>query len=401
MSMKRIYVNTVICSIALILLSFAFYLWRESNSTTNKDIKIGFLYVGDESNPYTYNFMHAQTAIKNEFGKAATILVKNNVPEGEEDEPLHELAKEGCDMIITTSYGYSEGAKKIAAEFPHIQVCQATGANANEKPVYSNYHTFMGEIYQGRYISGIVAGMKLKELIDEKKIKVQDAKIGYVAAYPYAEVISGYTSFFLGVRSIVPQATMNVRYVNTWSSFAKEKKCAKKLIDEGCVIISQHSDTTGPAAACEETNSSQIVYHVGYNRSMLEVAPTTSIIGSRINWAPYMLQAVKAVMTDKKIEDCVEGDVNGNDIGAGFEENWVEMLELNKLIAAKGTQEKIEQAIQAFRSHECLVFKGDYIGVNSQDASDIYDLKEGYVENKNSSAPTFDYVLKDVINVEE
>ena len=146
---------------------------------------------------------------------------------------------------MTAAYG--EKTKEYAEAYPEIQFCQATCSNANEEPVLKNYHTFMGNIYQGRYISGVVAGMKLQELIEDGEITPGQAKAGYIGAYSCAEVISGYTAFFLGIRSVVPGATMTVRYTNTWGNHLLEKECAKKLIDEGCVIISQHSDTAGPA----------------------------------------------------------------------------------------------------------------------------------------------------------
>ena len=241
----------------------------------------------------------------------------------------------------------------------------------------------------------------LEELIENGVITKEQAKIGYVAAYPYAEVISGYTAFFLGIRSEVKDATMTVMYTNSWSDYAAEKRCAERLIKEGCVVISQHSDTYGPAVACEETEAGKVIYHVGYNQSMADVAPTTYLVGSKINWEPYIVSAVQAVLEDKKIENTVKGNVNGNDIGAGFDEGWVQMLELNELIAAKGSKEKMEAVIKELKKGKIEVFKGDYLGVNPQDETDTYDLKKGYQENKNCSAPTFYYILKDVITVEE
>ena len=193
---------------------------------------------------------------------------------------------------------------------------------------------------------------------------------------------------------------MTVKYTNSWNDYMLEKKYAEQLIKEGCVIISQHSDTAGPAVACEQTDSSQIVYLVAYNQSMADVAPTTYLTGCKINWEPYVLAAVYAVLSDKKIEECVIGDVYGQDAGAGFDEGWVEMLELNRVIATIGTQKKIDETIEAFRHGRINVFQGDYIGVNPYDESDTYDLSQGYQENANSSAPTFNYVLKDVITIE-
>ena len=239
--------------------------------------------------------------------------------------------------------------KKLAEKYPDIEFCMATCSNANEEPRLENYHTFMGAIYQGRYTAGVAAGMKLQELIDNGTITKEQAKIGYVAAYPYAEVISGYTAFLLGVRSIVPDVVMSVRYTNNWNDYLTEKKYAKEFIDEGCVIISQHSDTTGPATACEATDSDTPVYIVSYNESMANVAPTTYLTGCKINWEPYVTGVVESVLKDKKIEENVKGNVVGNDMGAGFEEGWVEMLELNELVAAKGTKAKMQEVINGFK----------------------------------------------------
>lgn len=364
-------------------------------------IKVGFLYVGDSCNTYTQNFIRAQNTIELTYGDKIEIYAKYNVAESMGEKYLEELVEDGCDIIFSTSYGYEDAAKKIAEKYPDIEICMATGDNANVDPLLPNYHTFMGEIYQGRYISGVVAGMKLTELIDSGEISADDAKIGYVAAFPYAEVISGYTAFFLGVRSIVPEATMSVRYTNSWGDYELERQYAKKFIEEGCIIISQHSDTAGSAVTCEDAIGSHTVYHVGYNWSMSDIAPTTSLIGCRINWAPYMVAAVGAVIEGREIEDCVDGRVKENDISAGFDKGWVEMLPLNEIIAAEGTQEKIDELISDFKKQKIEVFKGDYIGVDSFNEKDTYDLKEGYVENETASAPSFHYVLQDVITVLE
>ena len=259
----------------------------------------------------------------------------------------------------------------------------------------------MGEIYQGRYISGVAAGMKLAELIENGEITVEQARIGYIGAFPYAEVISGYTAFFLGVQSVVPEVTMKVIYTNSWGDYSLEKHTAERLIEEGCVVIAQHSDTTGPAVACEEQSSRYKVFHIGYNQSMTDVAPTTSLISSRINWQNYIVSATDAVLRGKSIESVVKGNVHGNDVSGGIRENWVQMLKLNDTIAAKGTQKKINELIDKFKKGKVDVFKGDFIGVNPEDENDIYDLSDGYTENRNSSAPTFHYVLKDVITIEE
>lgn len=398
MDMKRVYKVTIISAIAVILAAFGIhYLFRDKNP--DKIVKVGFVYVGDTSTAYTNNFVKAQESVESKYGEQVETIAKYNVSEGAVEEALKELAAEECELIFTTSFGYGEKTKEFAIDYPEIQFCQATCSNANEAPVLKNYHTFMGNIYQGRYISGVVAGLKLKELIANGELTPEQAKAGYVGAYPYAEVISGYTAFFLGIRSVVPEATMTVRYTNTWGNHLLEKECAKELIEEGCVIISQHSDTSGPAAACEETDRSQVVYYVSYNESMGDIAPTTYLTGCKINWEGYITQAVGAVLSGKDIEKCVKGNVNGNDVGAGFENDWVRMLEINEFTVARGTQEQVDKLIREFQQNKIQVFQGAYTGVNPNDPSDTIDLRDGYRENDKSSAPTFHYVLDDVITI--
>jgi basic membrane protein A len=398
--MKKQTIAALFTCLVVIALAVGNHLWNAKDS--QKDvIKVGFVYVGDESTAYTANFIRAQTAVEDTYGENVVIETKYNVSEEEVETPLRELIESGCDLIFTTSYGYGEKTKELAEEYPDVQFCQATCSNANDTPVLENYHTYMGAVYQGRYVSGVVAGLKLKELIEDGVITQEEAKVGYVAAYPYAEVISGYTAFFLGVRSVVPEAVMTVAYADSWSNYTEEKRLAQALIEDGCVIISQHSDTAGPAVACEKLSGKYTVYHVGYNESMTDVAPTTSLISCRINWTAYELAAVQAVLNGEKIEDNVVGSTNGNDAWAGFEEGWVQMLDLNELIAAEGTEEYVEDTIRALEKNTCQVFYGNYLGVDPWDSTDTIDLNTEYIENETASAPAFHYVLQDVISIKE
>ncbi len=398
--MKKQTIAGLLTCLLVIAISVGHHFWNYGESQKDA-IKVGFVYIGDESTAYTANFIRAQTAIKDTYGDNVVIEAKYNVSESEVETPLRELIESGCDLIFTTSYGYGEKTKEIAEQYPEVQFCQATCSNANETPELENHHTFMGAVYQGRYVSGVVAGMKLRELIEKGVITQEEAKVGYVAAYPYAEVISGYTAFFLGVRSVVPDAVMTVAYADSWGNYTEEKRLAEELIKDGCVIISQHSDTAGPAVACEKMSGKYTVYHVGYNQSMTDVAPTTSLISCRINWTLYELAAVQAVLDGDKIEDEIDGSTKGNDAWGGFKEGWVHMLDLNELIAAEGTKEYMEDTISALEKNQCHVFYGNYLGVDPRDSADTIDLSIEYVENENSSAPQFHYVLQGVVSVKE
>ena len=397
-SSKRILVTVIAC-VACIAVAFLANMALSQQSTGRDHVKVGVVLDGDKSSPYSHNFVAAVEAVEATYGERVEIDVRYNVPYEDSREVFEELAQSGCSIVFSNSYGYGEYAKAVAQEHPDTQFCAATCDNANTAPVLSNYHTFMGEIYEGRYVTGKVAGMKLQEMIDNGEISADEAWVGYVAAYPYAEVISGYTAFFLGVRSECPQARMKVKYINTWGNYGLELKAAKDLIDGGCVIIGQHTNTIAPAIACEEASVSHPVYHIGYNKDMVDVAPTVSLVGTRINWMPYFVGAVGAVLDNKRIEEAVKGHVHGNDMGAGFKEDWVTVLTLNKAIAPAGSEEMIQKTEQSLSAGSCPVFLGDYVGVDPVDASDTWDLRTEYRENESSSAPTYHYVLKDVVVV--
>lgn len=395
--MKRIYIATALTCLVL-LVSFL-CLFKLTNLSGEKDhLTVGFVYDNDESTAYTYNFSLAKDAVEKKYGERVDILTCSNVLDDEMEEPLRELANKGCDIIFFN--GYSELVMQLAPLYPDVQFCQTSYMDMNGVSVPENYHTFKGEAYQGRYVSGIAAGMKIKQMISEGIINEDQALVGFVAAFPTSEVISGYTAFLLGVRSVVPQAVMRVTYTHTWSSYAQEKSAAAELINDGCVIISQHTDTIGPAIACEEALVDREVYFVGNNQSMSEVAPGSSLVTSRICWEPYVLSAVEAVMTNKSIESVVTGRIHGTDVSAGFDKGWVEMVDLNLQVAAPDTQKAMDNAINQFRfTNGNFVFKGDYVGVDPSDPSDTINLKNGYVENENTSYPLFHYILSDVITI--
>lgn len=397
--MKRVYLITSLTCLGI--LAAFLCVFRLLNLSGGRDhLTVGFIYDNDESTPYTYNFSLAKDAVEKKYGDRVDILTCSNVLDDEMEEPLRELAGKGCDIIFFN--GYSELVMKLAPEYPDIQFCQTSYMDMNGKSVPANYHTFKGEAYQGRYVSGIAAGVKIRKMILEGIISEDEAIVGFVAAFPTSEVISGYTAFLMGVRSVVSQATMRVCYTNTWSSYALEKSAAQQLIDDGCVVISQHTDTIGPAITCEEASENSPVYFVGYNQSMSEVAPSSSLITARICWEPYVVAAVDAVMANTSIESVVTGRIHGTDVSAGFEKGWVEMIDLNMQAAAPGTQEAMDNAIEKFkRGNGDFVFKGNLTGINPEDPSDTIDLRKGYIENENTSYPLFHYILSDIITIVE
>ena len=396
--MKRVYLTTALTCLAILAMATAIFTFLDL-SPAPESMKIGFIYDNDESTPYTYNFSLAKDAIEKKYGTRVEITTRSNVLDDEMEEPLRELAEMGCEIIFFN--GYSELVMALAPEYPDVQFCQTSYRDMSNVAVPQNYHTFKGEAWQGRYVSGIAAGMKLREMIAQGDITKAQAIVGFVAAFPTSEVISGYTAFLLGIRSIVPQAVMRVCYTETWSSYALEKRAAQRLIDEGCVILSQHTDTIGPALACEEASERHPVYHVGNDQSMSEVAPCASLVASRTCWEPYVLSAVEAVLSSRSIEKEVAGHIHGTDVSAGFDRGWVEMMDLNPRFAAPGTQEAMDSAIQQFRRGKVdFVFRGNYIGVNPDDPADTIDLREGYIENEHTSFPTFHYLLDGIVTVE-
>ena len=217
------------------------------------DVKVGVIYIGDENEGYTAAHMAGIDEMQEALGLSdSQIIEKTLIPEDEScADAVTDLADQGCNIIFATSFGHESYVLQAAAEFPEVQFCHATGYQAAGSGL-SNMHNYFTSIYESRYVSGVVAGMKLNEMIANGEITEDTAKIGYVGAFPYAEVISGFTSFYLGAKSVCPSATMEVQYTNSWADMSAEAEVATKLIDDGCVLISQHADTTGAPSACQE-----------------------------------------------------------------------------------------------------------------------------------------------------
>ncbi len=396
--MKRVYA-AVVLTCAAVLILYGVWIHNRNANVVQGTLKVGFIYENDEITPYTYNFSLARDEVEKEYGDRVEILTASNVPENETEQPLRDLVRKGCGIIFINSY--CEQVRQWAAEYPGVQFCQVSFGTEQAQDTPENYHTFKGKIYQGRYITGIAAGMKIREMTEAGLVKGDGPLLGYVASYPTAEIISGYTAFLLGARSVAPEVTMRVVYTGAWSSYSAEKQAVYALAEEGCVVISQHTDTLGTAVACEEIAETRPIYHISYNQNMMDVAPTATLTGTRINWAPYITGAVGAVLQGRKIESEVAGNANGNDLSAGMAEGWVDVLDLNTRNAAPGTQEAMDEAAEQFlRGKTGTVFQGNYTGVNPDNPEDTIDLRKGYPENEHYSSPTFHYILEGAVLTE-
>ena len=297
------------------------------DSTPASDFKVGFIFLHDENSTYDLNFINAAEAACEKLGVEYTKIT--NVPETEECyNKAAELADAGCNIIFADSFGHEDYIIQAAKEFPQVQFCHSTGTRAHTEGL-SNYHNAFASIYEGRYLAGVAAGMKLNEMIDNGKITADQAKIGYVGAFTYAEVISGYTSFFLGARSVCPTATMEVTFTGSWYDETAEKEGAQKLINNGCVLISQHADSMGAPTACETAG----VPNVSYNGSTQSACPNTFLVSSRIDWEPYFEYAITAAMNGTAID----ADWTGT-LATGS----VVLTDLNTAVAAEGTQDAID-----------------------------------------------------------
>lgn len=356
-------------------------------------IKLGLICLHDKNSTYDANFIQAATAASEELG--FELIIKENIAESDAcATAAEELVAEGCNIIFANSFGHETFVMTVAEENPEVEFCHATGTNAKIAGI-ENFHNAFASIYEGRYLAGIAAGMKLNEMIEKGDIKAEEAKIGYVGAYPYAEVKSGFTSFFLGARSVCESATMAVKYTNSWFDIAAEKEAALALIGEGCVLISQHADSEGAPKACEEKG----VPNVAYNVDTTNLGPTTALISSKIDWTPYFKFIAKSVAADKAIP----ADWCGT-IATGS----VALTALNKDVAAEGTQEAIDAAIELFKKGELKVYSTENFKVGgaaletykadvlSDEAftPDTEVVIEGeFAESYFRSAPYFDIII--------
>lgn len=360
-----------------------------SGDNAGKKLKVGFIFLHDENSTYDNNFLQAAEQACKDMG--VEMVIKKNIPESEEcTRAAEELVAKGCSVIFADSFGHEDYLLEVAAENPEVQFCHATGTKAHTEKL-DNYHNAFASIYEGRYLAGIAAGLKLNEMIDAGKITAAEAVMGYVGAFPYAEVMSGYTSFYLGAKSVCPSVTMKVTFTGAWYDEAKEEASAKMLISQKCVLISQHADSMGAPKACEAAG----VPNVSYNGSTKDACPNTFIVSSRIDWTPYMKYMIEQVQKGEKIDTDWTGTLSTGS---------VVLTEINETAAAKGTKEAIETAEKALKDGTLHVFdttKFTVAGValtsymadvdtDTAYTPDTEVIKDGYFhESEYRSAPYF------------
>ena len=365
------------------------------------DVKLGFIFLHDENSTYDLNFMNgAKEAIAALGLTEDQYLFRTNIPEGQEAyDAACELADAGCNIIFADSFGHEDYIIQAAQEFPDVQFCHATGTKAHTQGL-ANHHNAFAAIYQGRYMAGVAAGMKLNQMIEDGTITADQAKMGYVGAYTYAEVVSGYTSFFLGARSVCPSVTMDVTFTGSWYDETAEKEGANKLIQNGCKLISQHADSMGAPTACETAG----VPNVSYNGSTVAACPNTFLVSSRINWAPYYEFVVNCV----KNGEAIPADWTGT-----IETGSVVLTDINEAACAAGTAEKLEEVKAAIEAGTTKVFDTttftvegkameSYMADVDTDAAytpDTEVIEDGaFQESTKRSAPYFDLKI-DGINL--
>ena len=369
------------------------------------DFKIGMICLHDENSTYDNNFIQALRQVQQDLGLSddQVVIVTNIGEDSSCYDAAVDLAKnKGCKVIFADSFGHESFMKQAAQEYPEVQFCHATGTSAKIANI-ENFHNAFASIYEGRYLAGIAAGLKLNEMIAAGEITAEQAVIGYVGAFTYAEVISGMTSFYLGARSVCPSATMKVRYTGSWYDQAKEQEAATALIEKDkCVLISQHADSLGAPTACELAG----VPNVSYNGSTYSAGETTFIVSSAINWAPYFQYIIETV---------VKGEAIAPDWCGTIATNSVVLSGVNQDVAAEGTIEKINEAIKALEAGTLHVFDtasftvegktlteyladvdGDYTGETNV-------IHDGYFDESNAvdfrSAPYFDIIIDGVTNL--
>ena len=336
---------------------------KGDGDATAAKVKVGFITLHDENSTYDKNFIDAAKEACANLGLVENedYFIKTNVGETEQcAEVAADLVDAGCNIIFADSFGHEPYMIEVAKANPEVQFCHSTGTRAHTEGL-ANYHNAFASIYEGRYLAGIAAGLKLNAMIEAGDIKAEEAKMGYVGAFTYAEVVSGYTSFYLGAKSVCPTVTMDVTFTGSWYDETLEKEGAEKLIQGGCKLISQHADSLGAPTACENAG----VPNVSYNGSTQAACPNTYIISSRINWAPYYEYAIKAVMNGTTIDT----DWTGT-LATGS----VVLTDLNTTVAAEGTAEAIATATEKLEKGEIHVFDCSTFTTKADDTMNAFKV---------------------------
>jgi basic membrane protein A len=339
------------------------------DGVTLDNIKLGFVHITDPSDMgYTYNHNLGTEKMQRELGlRDDQIINKFNTPEDAECEAaLRELVEQGCHIIFATSFGFEDYVMTVAAEFPDVEFCHASGYQCalSDMP---NTHNYFGKIYQARYLSGIAAGLK-----------TENNHLGYVNAFPFAECIQGFTGFYLGAKSVNPDVTMTVMNTNSWNDPQKEAQVAKSLIELGCDVLGQHCDSTAPATAAEAEG----IFHVGYNSDMIDAAPNATLTSAIWDWSRYLELAVT---------NYVEGKAIPKDWGEGLKEGAVDISRLNEALIAEGTAEAIEEARAKILSGDWDVFTGPLVNA---DGEVVVADGDTYIEP--ASSPAWDHILEGI-----
>ncbi len=381
----------ILALLLVLVMLFSFAGCGGEKKENTSDLKVGFIFLHDEQSTYDKNFMDAAKAACEAMG--VEYAQKTQIPESKDcyDAAVELIETDGCDVIFADSFGHESFLIDAAKKYPDVEFCHATGTQAHTAGV-DNFHNAFASIYEGRYLAGVAAGMKLNEMIEKGDIKAEEAKMGYVGAFTFAEVISGYTSFYLGAKSVCPTVTMDVKFTGSWYDEQKEKEAAQALIGGGCVLISQHADSMGAPTACENAN----VPNVSYNGSTVAACPNTFIVSSRIDWTPYF----------KYMIDCAQkGEKIATDYTGTIETGSVVLTEVNEKAAAAGTADKIAEikdkildgSIKVFDTANWTVgekkldsYKAD-VDTDADFEKDTEVIEDGvFYESKFRSAPYFD-----------
>ncbi|MHC1695510.1 MAG: BMP family ABC transporter substrate-binding protein [Eubacteriales bacterium] len=343
----------IIALLLAVVTMFSFAACTEKSSIS-ADVKIGVILVHDENTGYDFAHIQGIKKAAEKVGlKDDQIIWKYNVTEDEGCyDTATDLVEQGCSYIFSDSYGHQSYMRQAAEENPEVTFVSMTG-DMGALSGLNNYKNAFNYTYESRYVSGVVAGMKLAQLVADGKVadtnKDADGniKLGYVGAYPYAEVVSGYTAFYLGVKSIVENVVMSVSYTNSWYDPTAEAEAANALVSSGCIIISQHADSTGAPSACEALlNSGTTVYSVGYNVDMLSVAPNAALTSAQNDWSVYYTYAFGQIGKGEEI---------ATDWAKGYSEGAVMISSLGAS-CAEGTEAKVNEVIAALKDGTLNVF---------------------------------------------